>query len=110
MGPYFYTGDITQFRSNVMLLRNLDILRVSVEFRIIFVEWIRSQKILYDLRRSSNDLNIAEEKMLQSFSTYRYVKQYSDEYYPASDENPSGNENYIYVTYPPEIKRKLLDR
>ncbi|KAK7573877.1 hypothetical protein V9T40_011068 [Parthenolecanium corni] len=57
----------------------------------------------------SNDLKPADETTLHNYPSYRYVKQYSDEYYPASDENPSSNEHYIYVTYPPEIKRKLLD-
>lgn len=58
---------------------------------------------------SSNDLSPIEENTLHNYSRYQCVKQYSDEYYPASDVNPSNN-HYIYVTYPPEIKRKLLDR
>ncbi|XKL66316.1 hypothetical protein PGB90_009736 [Kerria lacca] len=56
----------------------------------------------------SNDLSPIEENTLHNYSRYQCVKQYSDEYYPASDVNPSNN-HYIYVTYPPEIKRKLLD-
>ena len=111
MGPNLHTSYTTKFRSNLVLLRDMDIFRVSILSGSLAKEKHFMKKIIITLfSYSSNDLNIAEEKMLQHFSSYPYVKQYSDEYYPASDENPTGNENYIYVTYPPEIKRKLLDR
>ena len=112
LGPHFYTGDNIKFMSNLFLLRYMDNIRVSISY----FHYTRCPRknveftIFVLIMLSSNDLNIAEERMLQNFSNYRYVKQYSDEYYPASDKNPSGNENFIYVTYPPEIKRKLLDR
>lgn len=32
-----------------------------------------------------------------------------DEFYTAQDFNEQ-NEHYIYVTYPPELKRRLLER
>ena len=36
---------------------------------------------------------------------------YSEEYYTMADLNDLGqNEHYIYVTYPPELKRRLLER
>lgn len=36
---------------------------------------------------------------------------YSEEYYTVADLNELGqNEHYIYVTYPPELKRRLLER
>jgi hypothetical protein len=36
---------------------------------------------------------------------------YSEEYYTVPDINDMGqNEHYIYVTYPPELKRRLLER
>lgn len=36
---------------------------------------------------------------------------YSEEYYTVADLNDLGqNEHYIYVTYPPELKRRLLER
>lgn len=36
---------------------------------------------------------------------------YSDEFYTAHDFNEmSQSEHYIYVTYPPELKRRLLER
>ncbi|XP_065213083.1 uncharacterized protein LOC135840457 [Planococcus citri] len=60
--------------------------------------------VFYDTGELGNS-----EDLLRQNHSYRYMKQYSDEYYPASDENPPNNEHYIYVTYPPEIKRKLLD-
>lgn len=59
---------------------------------------------------STGEYGYTEDGLLRQNHSYRYMKQYSDEYYPASDENPPNNEHYIYVTYPPEIKRKLLDR
>ena len=59
---------------------------------------------------STGEFGNTQDNLLREGPSYRYMKQYSDEYYPASDENPPNNEHYIYVTYPPEIKRKLLDR
>ena len=36
---------------------------------------------------------------------------YSEDFYPGSDLNELGqSEHYIYVTYPPELKRRLLER
>ena len=36
---------------------------------------------------------------------------YPDEFYTAQDFNElSQSEHYIYVTYPPELKRRLLER
>lgn len=36
---------------------------------------------------------------------------YSEEFYTVPDLNDMGqNEHYIYVTYPPELKRRLLER
>lgn len=33
-----------------------------------------------------------------------------EEFYTAQDYNDLGQEHYIYVTYPPELKRRLLER
>lgn len=36
---------------------------------------------------------------------------YNEEYYTVADLNELGqSEHYIYVTYPPELKRRLLER
>lgn len=36
---------------------------------------------------------------------------YGEEFYAANDFNDVGqSEHYIYVTYPPELKRRLLER
>lgn len=39
------------------------------------------------------------------------VQGYSEEFYTAADFSEIGqSEHYIYVTYPPELKRRLLER
>lgn len=35
---------------------------------------------------------------------------YGEDYYNASDKAIDQNEHYIYVTYPPDLKRRLLER
>lgn len=35
---------------------------------------------------------------------------YTEDYYTASDKEMGQNEHYIYVTYPPDLKRRLLER
>lgn len=39
-------------------------------------------------------------------------QMYPDEHYPTEGElaDIGQNEHYIYVTYPPELKRRLLER
>ncbi|XP_014293372.1 uncharacterized protein [Halyomorpha halys] len=60
--------------------------------------------VLFD----SDDMSIASTSVTASSSPARH-SHYSEEYYPVSDELGQ-NEHYIYVTYPPDLKRRLLER
>jgi hypothetical protein len=42
-------------------------------------------------------------------SSPAHHSHYSEEYYPVSDDIGQ-NEHYIYVTYPPDLKRRLIER
>lgn len=53
-------------------------------------------------------MSIASTSVTASSSPARH-SHYSEEYYPVS-EDLSQNEHYIYVTYPPDLKRRLLER
>lgn len=55
---------------------------------------------------SSDDMSIASTSVTAS-STPSSHPHYTEEYYTLSDD---GQGDYIYVTYPPDLKRKLLER
>ncbi|XP_024081800.1 uncharacterized protein LOC106670626 isoform X2 [Cimex lectularius] len=59
--------------------------------------------VLFD----SDDTSIASTSVTASSSPARH-SHYSEEYYPVADDL-SQNEHYIYVTYPPDLKRRLLE-
>lgn len=58
---------------------------------------------------SSNETMISLQDDMERSKQLCYTAQYGDEYYSA-DDNSASSDHYIYVTYPPEIKQKLLDR
>uniref|UniRef100_A0A023EWL9 C2H2-type domain-containing protein n=1 Tax=Triatoma infestans TaxID=30076 RepID=A0A023EWL9_TRIIF len=60
--------------------------------------------VLFD----SDDTSVASTSVTASSSPARH-SHYSEEYYPVSDDLGQ-NEHYIYVTYPPDLKRRLLER
>ncbi|BES88978.1 ZnF_C2H2 [Nesidiocoris tenuis] len=60
--------------------------------------------VLFD----SDDATVASASVTASSSPARH-SHYSEEYYPVSDDLGQ-NEHYIYVTYPPDLKRRLLER
>ncbi|KAL1124370.1 hypothetical protein AAG570_000999, partial [Ranatra chinensis] len=60
--------------------------------------------VLFD----SDDTSVASTSATASSSPAHH-SHYSEEYYPVSDEIGQ-NEHYIYVTYPPDLKRRLLER
>uniref|UniRef100_T1HAU2 C2H2-type domain-containing protein n=1 Tax=Rhodnius prolixus TaxID=13249 RepID=T1HAU2_RHOPR len=59
--------------------------------------------VLFD----SDDSSVASTSVTASSSPARH-SHYSEEYYPVSDDLGQ-NEHYIYVTYPPDLKRRLLE-
>lgn len=63
---------------------------------------------LFFYLHSSDDMSIASTSVTASSSPARH-SHYSEEYYPVSDDLGQ-NEHYIYVTYPPDLKRRLLER
>lgn len=59
---------------------------------------------------SNIPVNVSVNPMPSSRSTTP-ASGYPDEFYAAHDFNElSQSEHYIYVTYPPELKRRLLER
>ncbi|KAF6215399.1 hypothetical protein GE061_010151 [Apolygus lucorum] len=60
--------------------------------------------VLFD----SDDMSVGSTSVTASSSPARH-SHYSEEYYPVSDDLGQ-NEHYIYVTYPPDLKRRLLER
>lgn len=71
---------------------------------------------LFPLFHSSDDVSVASTSasVTAASSPVHNVNStvcYSEDYYPVQNVNDmSQNEHYIYVTYPPELKRRLLER
>lgn len=57
---------------------------------------------------SSDDMSVASTNATASSSPAHH-SHYSDDYY-ALPEDIAQSEHYIYVTYPPDLKRRLLER
>lgn len=68
------------------------------------------------LNYSAKDGNVSSRGVSGRTTPSHYVNSrlqspYSEEFYSPSDvDDPGQNERYIYVTYPPELKRRLLER
>ncbi|XP_075212968.1 uncharacterized protein LOC142319504 isoform X4 [Lycorma delicatula] len=57
---------------------------------------------------SSDDMSVASTNVTASSSPAHHA-HYSDDYYTVPDDLAQ-SEHYIYVTYPPDLKRRLLER
>jgi len=50
-----------------------------------------------------------QERVVPGYVPGSNLSHFSDEYYPPSGD-PNDPDHYIYVSYPPDMKRRLLDR
>ncbi|GLG98685.1 Uncharacterized protein GBIM_05293, partial [Gryllus bimaculatus] len=93
-------------------------LGICLCYYIIWVLFEVTDPLVFSTFSSSDDLSVASTSATAT-ATSSPVHQansttvrpcYSEEYYTMPDMNDMGqNEHYIYVTYPPELKRRLLE-